>query len=245
MTRCIQCTRCVRFAEESPGSRSSGRSGAARIWRSPPTWKARSPRSSPATSFDLCPVGALVSKPYSFEARVGAAQGAGIDVMDAVGTNIRIDHRFREVMRALPAPQRGRQRGVGARQDPPRGRRPGPPPPRPARGSAATASSSRRPGRGVRAIAARLQGRAGEQVAAIAGDLQDVESVFALKALLRATAPPCTNAGRTAPSSTFEPRRLPLQPDHRRASRKRRPSCSSAPTRAGKRASSTPASARR
>src|SRR5438105_3624779 len=52
---------------------------------------------------DLCPVGALVSKPYSFEARPWELRKIpAIDVMDAVGTNIRLDHRFREVMRALP-----------------------------------------------------------------------------------------------------------------------------------------------
>jgi NADH-quinone oxidoreductase subunit G len=65
-------------------------------------------------------------------------------------------------------------------------------------------------------IAERLEGAAAK-VAAIAGDLQDVESIYAMKALLGATARRCTNAGRTARCSTrLEPRRLPLQFDHRR-----------------------------
>jgi NADH-quinone oxidoreductase subunit G len=83
---------------------------------------------------DLCPVGALVSKPYSFEARPWELpQDPGIDVMDAVGSNIRIDARQREVMRALPAINEDVNEGVDQRQDPPRG----------GRASAAAASTGR------------------------------------------------------------------------------------------------------
>src|ERR671913_51683 len=136
---------------------------------------------------DLCPVGALVSKPYSFEARPWELRKVpGIDVMDAVGTNIRIDHRFREVMRALPrlnedvneewAHDKTRHAVDGLvrnRLDRPWVRRDGKL--RPASWEEA-----------FEAIAERLKGATGGEVAAIAGDLQDLESIFALKKLLQA-----------------------------------------------------------
>jgi NADH-quinone oxidoreductase subunit G len=62
---------------------------------------------------DLCPVGALTSKPYAFQARPWElTKTESIDVMDAVGSNIRVDTRGREVMRVLPRRQRGGQRRV-------------------------------------------------------------------------------------------------------------------------------------
>ena len=104
MTRCIQCTRCVRFAEEVAGTPEIGmlvpRRGRAdhHLPR-----RARSIRELAGNLVDLCPVGALLSKPYSFEARPWELRKVpGIDVMDAVGTNIRMDVRQRQVMRILP-----------------------------------------------------------------------------------------------------------------------------------------------
>ncbi|HEU0097185.1 MAG TPA: NADH-quinone oxidoreductase subunit NuoG [Allosphingosinicella sp.] len=187
MTRCIQCTRCVRFAEEVAGVEEIGAIGRGENMEITSYLEGAVTSELSGNVVDLCPVGALVSKPYSFEARPWELRKVpGIDVMDAVGTNIRIDHRFREVMRALPrlnedvneewAHDKTRHAVDGLvrnRLDRPWVRREGKL--RPASWEEAFA-----------AIAERLQGATGEQVAAIAGDLQDVESIFALKALLAA-----------------------------------------------------------
>ncbi len=103
MTRCIQCTRCVRFAEEVAGVEEIGAIGRGENMEITSYLEGAVTSELSGNVVDLCPVGALVSKPYSFEARPWELRKVpGIDVMDAVGTNIRIDHRFREVMRALP-----------------------------------------------------------------------------------------------------------------------------------------------
>ena len=103
MTRCIQCTRCVRFAEEVAGVEEIGA-----IYRGE-NMQITSYLEHAVTSelsgnvVDLCPVGALTSKPYAFIARPWELKKtAAIDVMDAVGTNIRLDSRGRQVLRALP-----------------------------------------------------------------------------------------------------------------------------------------------
>jgi NADH-quinone oxidoreductase subunit G len=103
MTRCIHCTRCVRFSEEIAGVDEIGalyRGEAMQIT----TYLERAARHElSANVIDLCPVGALTSKPYAFEARPWELKKVlGIDVSDAVGSNIRIDARGREVMRVLP-----------------------------------------------------------------------------------------------------------------------------------------------
>jgi NADH-quinone oxidoreductase subunit G len=103
MTRCIQCTRCVRFAEEVAGVEEIGA-----LYRGE-NMQITSYLEQAVTSelsgnvVDLCPVGALTSKPYAFEARPWELKKTlSIDVMDAVGTNIRLDSRGRQVLRALP-----------------------------------------------------------------------------------------------------------------------------------------------
>jgi len=103
MTRCIQCTRCVRFAEEVAGVPEIGA-----IYRGEnmqiTTYLERAAKSELSGNVvDLCPVGALTSRAYAFEARPWElTKTLAIDVMDAVGTNIRVDSRGRQVMRALP-----------------------------------------------------------------------------------------------------------------------------------------------
>jgi NADH-quinone oxidoreductase subunit G len=103
MTRCIQCTRCVRFAEEVAGVEEIGA-----LYRGE-NMQITSYLEKAVTSelsgnvVDLCPVGALTSKPYAFEARPWELKKTfAVDVMDAVGTNIRLDSRGRQVLRALP-----------------------------------------------------------------------------------------------------------------------------------------------
>ncbi|KAJ3287659.1 NADH dehydrogenase (ubiquinone) 78K chain precursor, 5-prime end [Borealophlyctis nickersoniae] len=103
MTRCIQCTRCVRFANEVAGAVELGTSGRGNDMQIG-TYVERTIASEMSGNIiDLCPVGALTSKPYSFTTRPWELRKTeSIDVLDAVGTNIRIDSRGIEVMRVLP-----------------------------------------------------------------------------------------------------------------------------------------------
>jgi len=185
MTRCIQCTRCVRFAEEVAGVEEIGA-----IYRGE-NMQITSYLEKAVTSelsgnvVDLCPVGALTSKPYAFEARPWELKKTlAIDVMDAVGTNIRIDSRGRGVLRALPrinedvneewAHDKTRHHvdGLGFRRlDKPYVRRDG-------KLVEATWDEA------FSAIAVAAAG-AGDKVAAIHGDLLDCETIFAAKALVK------------------------------------------------------------
>jgi NADH-quinone oxidoreductase subunit G len=185
MTRCIQCTRCVRFAEEVAGVEEIGLIGRGENEEITSYLEGSLTSELSGNVVDLCPVGALVSKPYSFEARPWELRKIpGIDVMDAVGSNIRIDARQREVMRALPRindevneewihdKTRHAVDGLLRRRlDGPWVRRGGKLQP-------ATWEEA------FKAIAAQLEGASGDQVAALAGDLQDLESIYAAKALL-------------------------------------------------------------
>jgi NADH-quinone oxidoreductase subunit G len=187
MTRCIHCTRCVRFAEEVAGVEEIGAIGRGENMEITSYLEGAVTSELSGNVVDLCPVGALVSKPYSFEARPWELRKIpGIDVMDAVGSNIRLDARQREVMRALPRinedvneewiSDKTRHAVDGLlrrRLDRPWVRR---------EGKLQPASWEE----AFEVIAARLNGATGEQVAAIAGDLQDLESVYAMKALLGA-----------------------------------------------------------
>src|SRR4249919_833584 len=185
MTRCIQCTRCVRFAEEVAGTPEVGmlfRGEDAQIT----TYLENAFTSELAGNLvDLCPVGALLSKPYSFEARPWELRKVpGIDVMDAVGTNIRMDVRQRQVMRILPrindavneewAHDKTRHHVdalVRNRLDRPWVRD--------GKGKLKEASW----GDALEVFAKRFK-KAGKKVAAIAGDLLDAETMYAAKALL-------------------------------------------------------------
>ena len=184
MTRCIQCTRCIRFAEEVAGVPDMGmlfRGEDSQIT----TYLERAFTSELSGNLvDLCPVGALLSKPYSFEARPWELRkGPGIDVMDALGTNIRMDVRGRQVMRILPrindavneewahdktrhhvdALVRGRLDRPWAKKD----------------GKLAEVSWAE-----ALALFAAQMRAAGPAVAAVAGDLLDAETMYAAKALL-------------------------------------------------------------
>ena len=103
MTRCIQCTRCVRFAEEVAGIEEIGAIGRGENMQITSYLERAVTSELSGNVVDLCPVGALTSKPYAFEARPWELKKTpAIDVMDAVGTNIRLDSRGRAVLRALP-----------------------------------------------------------------------------------------------------------------------------------------------
>jgi len=103
MTRCIHCTRCIRFANEVAGVPEIGAIGRGEDMEIT-TYLEKSMESElSANVIDLCPVGALTSKPYAFEARPWELKKTeSIDVMDAVGSNIRVDTYNWEVKRILP-----------------------------------------------------------------------------------------------------------------------------------------------
>ncbi|WP_353229091.1 NADH-quinone oxidoreductase subunit NuoG [Novosphingobium sp.] len=103
MTRCIHCTRCVRFSEEIAGVDEIGALYRGEGMQISTYLEAASAHELSANVIDLCPVGALTSKPYAFEARPWELKKTlGIDVSDAIGANIRLDSRGREVLRILP-----------------------------------------------------------------------------------------------------------------------------------------------
>jgi NADH-quinone oxidoreductase subunit G len=184
MTRCIQCTRCIRFAEEVAGVEEIGA-----IYRGE-NMQITSYLEEAVTSelsgnvVDLCPVGALTSKPYAYEARPWELRRTlTIDVMDAVGTNIRLDSRGRQVLRCVPrinedvneewASDKTRHAVDGLvrrRLDRPFIRRDG----------------KLLPASWDEAFAVIAAVQHGGSVAAVAGDLVDCETMYAAKALVRA-----------------------------------------------------------
>ena len=103
MTRCIHCTRCVRFAEEVAGVPEIGATGRGENMEITTYLEQSMTSELSANVIDLCPVGALTSKPYAFEARPWELKKTeSIDVMDAIGSNIRVDTYGWEVKRILP-----------------------------------------------------------------------------------------------------------------------------------------------
>ncbi|GFE92642.1 NADH-quinone oxidoreductase subunit NuoG [Acetobacter persici] len=185
MTRCIQCTRCVRFTTEVAGTPELGmvsRGENAEIT----TYVEKALTSELSGNLiDICPVGALTSKPAAFHARSWEYKKTdSIDVMDAVGTNIQIQARGGEVMRIVPRvndevneewlSDKGRFSVDGLKRrrlDRPWVR---------VHGKLVEASWQD----AFVALARRLDGVAGYQIGAIAGDLCDAESLCALKDLM-------------------------------------------------------------
>jgi NADH-quinone oxidoreductase subunit G len=187
MTRCIHCTRCIRFITEVAGVPDLGATARGENMEvGTYVEKALSSELS-GNIIDLCPVGALTSKPYAFVARSWELKKTdSVDVLDAVGTNIRIDARGPEVLRILPRvnedlneewlgdKSRFALNGLKRRRlDRPWVRRAGKL--HPATWPEAFA-----------AIAEKARGLAGDRVGAIAGDLCDAESMLALKDLMTA-----------------------------------------------------------
>jgi len=184
MTRCIQCTRCIRLAEEVAGVPEIGM-----LYRGEDSqissYLERTVTSELAGNLaDVCPVGALLQKPQIFEMRPWELRRVpGIDVMDAVGSNIRIDVRQRQVMRILPRINEDVNEEwisdktrhhvdalVRNRLDRPWVRE---------KGKLRESSWKE----ALEIFAARLK-KAGSKVAAIAGDLLDAETMYAAKKLL-------------------------------------------------------------
>ncbi len=187
MTRCIHCTRCVRFATEVAGVEELGATGRGEHLEIGTYVEKTLSSELSGNIIDLCPVGALTSKPYAFAARPWELRKTEtIDVFDAVGCNIRVDTRGAEVMRVLPRlneaineewiSDKTRFACDGLKRqrlDRPYVRRDGRL--QPASWNEAFA-----------AIAERLRGVPGDRIAAVAGDMADVESMMALGDLMAA-----------------------------------------------------------
>jgi len=188
MTRCIHCTRCIRFSEEIAGVDEIGALYRGENMQITTYLEQAAKHELSANVIDLCPVGALTSRPYAFEARPWELKKTlSIDVSDAMGANIRVDSRGREVMRALPRINddvneewisdkaryqvdgltRRRLDQVWIRQQ---------------SGKLLPASWNEAFG----AIASAYKRAKGAGVAAVAGDLLDCETMFAAKKLLGA-----------------------------------------------------------
>ncbi len=185
MNRCIHCTRCIRFLTEIAGVEELGATGRGEAMEITTYIERALGSELSGNIIDLCPVGALTSKPYSFVARPWELRKTeSVDVLDAVGSNIRVDSRGAQVLRILPRlnedvneewladKSRFAHDGLIMRRlDRP---------------------WIRRAGRLVEAewrdalelVAERIRGVPPERIAAIAGDLCDTESMFALKELL-------------------------------------------------------------
>ena len=184
MTRCIHCTRCVRFSEEVAGVDEIGALYRGENMQITTYLEHAAKHEMSANVIDLCPVGALTSRPYAFEARPWELKKTlAIDVSDGLGANIRIDSRGREVLRILPRVNddvneewisdkarfqvdgltRRRLDSVWVRKD----------------GKLVSATWNEAFG-GIARVAP------GASIAAIAGDMVDCETMFAAKSLLGA-----------------------------------------------------------
>ena len=103
MNRCIHCTRCIRFANDIAGAPELGSTGRGNDMQIGTYLERNLDSEMSGNVIDLCPVGALTSKPYAFRARPWELQHyESVDVLDGLGSNIRIDARGMEVMRILP-----------------------------------------------------------------------------------------------------------------------------------------------
>src|SRR6266576_1260370 len=103
MNRCIHCTRCIRFATEVAGAEELGATGRGESMEVTTYVEHALTSELSGNIVDLCPVGALTSKPYAFEARSWElTKTESVDVLDALGANIRVDTRGAQVMRVLP-----------------------------------------------------------------------------------------------------------------------------------------------
>src|SRR5438128_11043729 len=185
MNRCIQCTRCVRFSAEVCGAPEMGATGRGEDMEITTYLEHALTSELQGNLVDICPVGALTSKPYAFAARpweLGKTQS--VDVMDGVGSAIRVDTRGREVMRILPRVNEAvneewisdKTRHVvdglrTQRLDRPYIRQ----------GGKLVASTWPE---AFAAVAAKVRLSDGKRIGAIAGDLAAVEEMFALKDLL-------------------------------------------------------------
>ncbi|MEE4339969.1 NADH-quinone oxidoreductase subunit NuoG, partial [Erythrobacter sp.] len=197
MTRCIHCTRCVRFSEEIAGVDEIGALYRGEDMQITTYLEKAAAHELSANVIDLCPVGALTSRPYAFEARPWELKRTlSIDVSDAVGANISLHSKGREVMRALPRinddvneewlSDKGRYQvdGLVKRRLDRVWMRKG--------GKLLPANW----GEAFEAISGHL-GKDKSSIAAVAGDMVDCETMFAAKTLLKACGSDLVEARQT------------------------------------------------
>ncbi len=191
MTRCIHCTRCVRFVDEVAGVPEIGALGRGEHMEITSYLEGALTSELSANIIDLCPVGALTSKPYAFNARPWElTKTESIDVLDAVGSNIRIDSRGEVVLRILPRlNEEVNEEWLGdksrfacdglksQRIDRPYVRK---------NGKLVEASWDE----ALETIAAKMTALKPTEIAAIAGNLVDVEAMVALKDVMKALGSP-------------------------------------------------------
>ncbi len=191
MNRCIHCTRCIRFATEVAGVEELGATGRGESMEVTTYVEHALSTELAGNLVDLCPVGALTSKPYAFEARPWElTKTESVDVLDALGANIRVDTRGAQVMRVLPRlnddvneewiSDKTRHAIDGLRHqrlDRPYVR---------TKGKLVEATWDQ----AFAAIAAKLNGLDGSKIAAIVGDQCDAESMVALKDLMASLGSP-------------------------------------------------------
>ncbi|MFI4949370.1 MAG: NADH-quinone oxidoreductase subunit NuoG, partial [Alphaproteobacteria bacterium] len=185
MTRCIHCTRCIRFLTDVAGVEELGATGRGEDMEIGTYIERALGSELSGNIIDLCPVGALTSKPYAFNARPWELRKTeSVDVLDAVGSNIRVDARDARILRVLPRLNEAVNEEwisdktrfavdglVRRRLDRPYIRR---------GGKLIEADW----GEALDLVADRLKSTPGERIGAIAGDLCDAEAMFALKSLL-------------------------------------------------------------
>ncbi|MBL8659523.1 MAG: NADH-quinone oxidoreductase subunit G [Rhodospirillales bacterium] len=207
MTRCIHCTRCIRFATEVAGVPEIGAIGRGENMEVVTYLDQALASELSGNVIDLCPVGALTSKPYAFVARPWElSKTETIDVMDAVGSNIRVDARGGEVLRVLPRlneeineewiSDKSRFACDGLRRQ--RLDRP-----------YLRVDGKLRPVRwqeAFDAIAARIKNLPGRKIAAVAGDLVDCEAMVALQDLMAALGSPHLDCRQDGAALPAEPR---------------------------------------
>ncbi len=191
MNRCIHCTRCIRFATEVAGVEELGATGRGESMEVTTYVEHALTTELAGNVVDLCPVGALTAKPYAFEARSWEMRKTeSVDVMDALGSNIRVDTRGGQVMRVLPRlnddvneewiSDKTRHAVDGLRYqrlDRPFVRK---------QGKLVEATWDE----AFAAIEAKLKGIDGNKIAAIVGDQCDAEAMVALKDLMAALGSP-------------------------------------------------------
>jgi NADH-quinone oxidoreductase subunit G len=191
MNRCVQCTRCIRFAAEVAGVEELGATGRGEGMEITTYVEHALTTELAGNLVDICPVGALTSKPYAYEARPWELRKTeSVDVFDALGSNVRVDVRGNVVMRVLPRlnddvneewiSDKTRHAIDGLRYqrlDRPYVRKGG-------KLAEATWDEA------FTAIVARLKDTDGKKIAAIVGDQCDAESMVALKDLMTALGSP-------------------------------------------------------
>ncbi|MGI9416791.1 MAG: NADH-quinone oxidoreductase subunit NuoG [Geminicoccaceae bacterium] len=207
MTRCIHCTRCIRFANEIAGVEELGATGRGEHMEVG-TWVERAVTSElSGNMIDICPVGALNSKPYAYTARPWELKKTeSIDVLDAVGCNIRVDTRGPAVMRIVPRlneeineewisdKARFSFDGLKKRRlDVPMVKRDGKLQPASWREA-------------FEAIASKVKGLDGKKIGAIVGDLADCEAMTVLKDLMEALGSQNVDCRQDGSKLTNEPR---------------------------------------